>query len=82
MSADVCNCGGQVPMTDHRITCPASLYRAGIERGREEMRAAIVAFVRTKISRGSADDEPFMSELARMIEAEGLSPIRQDASKE
>lgn len=34
---DECTCPGPFPEVDHEVSCPASLYQAGIQRGREEI---------------------------------------------
>lgn len=45
-----CNCRRDViPGDTHDLSCPASLYRAGRERGRAEARATVVAFLRARI---------------------------------
>ena len=41
-----CTCGVDVPINEHTTACPASLYQAGIQRGRAEERNASVRFLR------------------------------------
>jgi len=36
--ADECNCGGTIVPDTHSVSCPASLYQAGIQRGHAEDR--------------------------------------------
>jgi hypothetical protein len=38
--ADECNCSRRGSVDDHAVSCPASMYRAGIDRGRVEGRRA------------------------------------------
>jgi hypothetical protein len=41
-----CTCQGPTAGCDHTVSCPASQYQAGIQRGRKEGREAIVKWLR------------------------------------
>lgn len=41
--SETCTCDGIVPSDTHDVSCPASLYQAGIQRGRAEVVALVVA---------------------------------------
>lgn len=42
-----CNCGGTTVPDTHPVSCPASLYQAGIQRGTAAERTRVVAQLRT-----------------------------------
>lgn len=79
-----CTCGVDVPINMHTTACPASLYQAGIQRGRAEERTSIVAWLRET---GRYDNPWHLGDAADCIErgehvvvqaAPPLRPIRKE----
>ena len=64
-TADPCTCGGHVHYDDHAVRCPASLYQAGIQRGRTEAREACVSELRLM---ATGADENHDAYVARCLE--------------
>lgn len=64
-ATDPCTCGGHVYYDDHGVGCPASLYQAGIQRGRKEAREACVSELRLM---ATGADENHDAYVARCLE--------------
>jgi len=64
-----CTCGGHVHYEDHDVSCPSSLYQAGIERGRKEVGDSIIAWLRT-LPRGDYEPWGMVDKVTRLAKGE------------